>query len=197
MTVRRRWSKGLAAAFAGTLALSGPAPAGTLGDLAVEAEARLAADDITGALKAVRDMAGVLWSAAPAIGFDAALLVTEQAPLVGVYNPRPDNRFKAGEPILIYAEPWGFAYAPAGDGIFALKLAVDLTVLDSGGNVVGTMPDVTELALTSRVENREFPANIYYALDGITPGTYRLVTTLRDRNSARSGSFDIDIEIVP
>ena len=36
---------------------------------------------------------------------------------------------------------------------------------------------------------------ITYNLDGIAAGKYTLVTTLRDKNSDKSGSFRSDIEI--
>lgn len=37
--------------------------------------------------------------------------------------------------------------------------------------------------------------NLTYSLDGIPPGKYRLVTTLRDKNSPKTGSFETAIEI--
>ena len=47
--------------------------------------------------------------------------------------------------------------------------------------------------MTSRHQNREVQANITYRLDGIPPGQYTLVTTLRDKNSLKTGSFQTGI----
>ena len=63
--------------------------------------------------------------------------------------------------------------------------------------VLGEVPNVAEIELTSRVPNREFQATITYDLSGIEPGSYVLITTLRDKNSAKSGSFETPIEIAP
>ena len=57
------------------------------------------------------------------------------------------------------------------------------------------VPNVTELDMSSRYPNKEFQANITYNLDGIPAGKYRLITTLRDKNSAKIGTFETEIEI--
>ena len=62
---------------------------------------------------------------------------------------------------------------------------------------MGDVPNVTELDMSSRFPNKEFQANLTYNLDGIVPGKYRLITTLRDKNSAKFGTFETEIEIAP
>jgi hypothetical protein len=184
----------LAALLAGLLA-SGPALAGPVADAATGIEARIDAQDYTTALTAARDLLGLVWDQVPDIGFTQALLVTETAAGYGVYNPRPTNLFKKGDAIVIYAEPFGFAYGSPGEGLHSIGFAVDLQVLDASGNELASVPNVTQLDLNSRYLNREFQANITYNLDGIAPGKYTLVTTLRDKNSDKSGAFRTDIEI--
>ena len=68
-------------------------------------------------------------------------------------------------------------------------------MLDASGNQLANAPGATEYNMTSRHQNREVQANITYSLDGIPVGRYTLVTTLRDKNSAKSGSFQTAIEI--
>ena len=188
----------LPARFACLLALSlcaAPALAGPLADAATGIQARLDAQDYTTALAGARDLLGAVWDQVPQIGFTQALLVSETAAGYGVYNPRPTNLYKKGEPIIIYAEPFGFSYGAPGEGLHSIGFAVDLQVLDAVGAELASVPNVTQLDLNSRYENREFQANITYNLDGIAPGKYTLVTTLRDKNSEKSGSFRSDIEI--
>jgi hypothetical protein len=186
-------------ALAGLLALgfglATPAQAGPLADAAVQIEDRLSAQDYTTALDGARGFLGLVWGQVPQIGFTQALLVSETAAGYGVYNPRPTNLFKKGAPIIIYAEPFGFAYGSPGEGLHSIGFAVDLQVLDANGAELASVPNVTQLDLNSRYENREFQANITYNLDGIAAGKYTLVTTLRDKNSDKSGSFRSDIEI--
>ena len=103
---------------------------------------------------------------------------------------------KVGEPILIYAEPFGFGYGSGGDGLYTIGFIVDLKVMTEAGEVLGELPSVANLDLTSRYQNREFQANLTYTLSGITPGRYVLETTLRDKNSEKFGTFQNTIEIV-
>jgi len=175
----------------------GPVAAQTIAERAAGIEARIAADDFSAAISGSRDLMGQVWDMTPTLGFSEALLVAEPASGYGIYNPRPTIAYKKGESIFVYAEPYGFGYGSAGDGVFSIGFFVDLQVLGADGSNLGDVPDVAELDLSSRVRNREFQATITYDLSGIEPGSYVLVTRLRDKNSAKSGSFETPIEILP
>ncbi len=179
------------------LLLSSAAMAGPVTDKAAEIETLLEASDSGGAVAAARDLLGIVWSTSQEIGFDATVLVSEPAAGYGIYNPRVDEKFKAGEPVIIYAEPFGFEYGAPGDGLNSIGFFVDLKVTNSEtSEVLGDVQNVTELDLTSRYKNREFQANLTYNLDGLPPGKYILLTTLRDKNSAKFGAFETAIEVV-
>lgn len=164
-------------------------------DAAMDIQAKLDAGDTAGALDKARSVVARVWDASPGLGFSEAMLVAAPATGYGIFNPRASNSFKPGESIVIYAEPYGFAYGSDSEGIYSIGFQVDLQVLNQMGEILGEVPDVTELNLISRRQNREFQANITYDLSGLAPGQYRLVTTLRDKNSAKSGSFETEIEI--
>ena len=172
-----------------------PATAGPLTDAAAAIETKLAAKDPAGALDAARDFFTSVWDQSPGIGFATSSLVAENATGYGVYNPRQNNVFKKGDPILIYCEPYGFGYGTAGEGLFSVNFIVDLQVLDATGNQLANAPGATEYNMISRHQNKEVQANITYSLDGIPVGQYTLITTLRDKNSTKSGSFQTAIEI--
>jgi hypothetical protein len=175
-----------------------PAPmlAGPIADKAAEVEAMLDAGDSAGAAAAIAEVYAQVWEASPALGIRQAVLVTEAAAGVGVYNPRPTNTFKAGEPILIYAEPTGYGYGTPAEGLYAMGFGVDLKVVSETGEILGEIPDLTQVELNSRNQNREFQANITYTLTGIAPGRYVLQTTLKDKYSAKTGTFETAIEII-
>lgn len=183
-----------AVVFAASFAM--PVGAGPVVDKASEIEGLMAADDSAGAIAAANDLMAQVWDAAKDIGIHQTILVTEPAAGFGIYNPRADEKYKVGEPILIYAEPFGYGYGSAGEGLYTIGFTVDLKVTTEAGEVLGEMPGVADMALTSRFKNREFQANLTYTLDGIAPGRYVLETTLRDKNSDKSGSFQNTIEIV-
>jgi len=173
-----------------------PGLAGPVVDKAAEIENLMAASDAKGAIDAANALMATVWDSGADIGIHQSILVTEPAAGFGIYNPRPDEKFKVGEPVLIYAEPFGFGYGSGGDGLYTIGFVVDLKVMTEAGEVLGELPAVANLDLTSRYQNREFQANLTYTLDGITPGRYVLETTLRDKNSEKSGSFQNTIEIV-
>ncbi len=189
------FAKTVAAVVLGA-ALALPAAAGPVVDKAAEIEALMAADNASGAIDAANALLATVWDSSKDIGIHQTLLVTEPAAGYGIYNPRPDEKFKGGEPILIYAEPFGFGYGSGGDGLYTIGFIVDLKVMTEAGEVLGELPSVANLDLTSRYQNREFQANLTYTLSGITPGRYVLETTLRDKNSEKSGTFQNTIEIV-
>ncbi|MEI6099388.1 MAG: hypothetical protein WCS20_14080 [Alphaproteobacteria bacterium] len=180
-----------------TLALVGPASATPLTDIAPEIDVRLAAKDYPGAIAAVRSLLAQVWDRAPALSFTEATLVAQNATGYGVYNPRSTNQFKQGTPILIYCEPTGFGYGTPGAGLYSINFFIDLQVLDSAGTKLADAPAATEYNLTTRHQSKEVQANITYNLDGLQPGRYTLITTLRDKNSLKSGSFQTAIEILP
>ena len=182
-------------ALALLLALATPAAAGPLVDAATAIEAKLAAGDAVGALGNAWDLLALVWDQGPSLSFGQALLVQESATGYGVFNPRSSIIFKKGEPILIYCEPFGFGYGSPGEGLNSVNFIVDLQVLDASGNQLALAEGATEYNMTSRHQNREVQANITYSLDGIPVGRYTLITTLRDKNSARSGAFQTAIEI--
>lgn len=184
------------AAFILGAALAHPALAGTVADKAAEIEALMAVPDSKGAIDAANTLLGTVWDSTTDIGIHQTVLVTEAAAGFGIYNPRADEKYKVGEPIMIYAEPFGFGYGAAGEGLYSIGFAVDLKVLTESGEVLGEMLDLANLELTSRYQNREFQANLTYTLDGVPPGRYVLETTLRDKNSAKVGTFQNVVEFV-
>jgi hypothetical protein len=185
----------LALFLALTAALAGGALAGPVVDRATEIEEKLSAGDGAGALSVAEDLMAGLWGQLAVLSFTQALLVEQEATGYGVYNPRPTNVFKPGEKILIYCEPVGFDYGNPGEGLWSVNFFIDLQVVDAGGNTLANLPEVTQYNQVSRHLNREIPANITYGLQGLKPGRYTLVTTLRDKNSMKSGSFQTAIEI--
>ena len=177
--------------FVATVAQAGP-----IADQAAEIEALLAAEDFAGAGLAADVLYQSVWDATTEISFRQVQLVSEPASGFGIYNPRADAKFKAGEPVIIYAEPYGYGFGTPADGLNSINFDVDLKVLSESGEVLGEMPGLAALELQSRVKNHEFQANLTYNLNCITPGSYVLQTTMRDKNSAKSGSFETAIEIV-
>lgn len=176
--------------------LAWPAFAGPIVDKAAEIEALLAANNTQGALEATSTLSANVWDSSPDITIRQAALVDAPVTMLGIYNPRQDDKYQIGAPILIYAEPTGYGFGSGGEGLYSFGFLVDLKVMTEAGEVLGELPSVADLDVTSRSQNREFPANLTYTLSGLAPGRYVLETTLRDKNSQKAGTFQNSVEIV-
>lgn len=193
-----RWVSHKSILLALSLSVAAPAAAlsGPIADQAAEIETSLAAGEPDAALSATRSLFNLVWDQVGTIAFSNVVLVTDTASGYGIYTARADAVFKPGEPVIIYAEPFGYGYGAQADGTWGIGFDVDLTVLTPSGEVLIEAADLMQLALVSRYQNKEFQANMTYNVNGLEAGTYVLRTTLRDQNSDRSGSFDLTIEIV-
>jgi hypothetical protein len=164
--------------------------------MAVQIETEVAAGNSEVAASEARALYEAVLDQSVTLFFTDTLLIAEPAFGYGIYNPRPNAQYKKDEAIIIYAEPVGFGYGSPVEGLFSIDFAVDLRVMTEIGEPLADIPDVTELNMTSRYKNREFQANITYSLSGFEPGKYLLLTTLRDKNSEKSGTFETMIEIL-
>lgn len=170
------------------------AAAGPLKDISGEVESAVAAGDSARAVDLARNLLDEVWTAVP-LGFSTVVLVQGDPSGFGIYDERETNSYKPGEPIVIYAEPFGFGYGLVQEGIYRIGFDVDLVVKSGDGAVLAELPDIMQLGLTTRRRNKEFLASITYNLTGAPPGRYVLATTLRDQNSDKAASFEMPVEI--
>src|SRR5690606_22789623 len=94
------------------------------------------------------------WDQTP-LTFRNAQFVTE-AVTYGIYTPRADAVFKAGESLLVYAEPVGYGFRDNGDGTYSFGVDIDLAIRDTAGGEVVNQKDFASAVLSSRRKNREF-----------------------------------------
>ncbi|WP_372423961.1 hypothetical protein [Salinarimonas chemoclinalis] len=153
------------------------AKAATLDDLA-KAEAALVA----------------VWQDVP-LGFRTTTFVADAPQGYGVYTARETNVFAPGEPLVVYAEPVGYAWEEIGDGRFRFGFDVDLLIKTPDGTIVGGRENFQRLALESRARNREFMLTLTLTLDGIRPGDYVLEYRTRDIASDEAGTISLPFTI--
>jgi hypothetical protein len=170
--------------------------AGPLVDIAGQIETEMSAGNSEVAASEARALYETVLDQSVSLFFSDTLLISEPAAGYGIYNPRPNEKFKRDEPIILYAEPVGFGYGSPGEGLYSINFDVDLRVMTEIGEPLADIPNLTQLTMTSRYKNREFQANLTYNLAGFEPGRYLLLTTLRDKNSPKTGTFETVIEIV-
>jgi hypothetical protein len=160
---------------------------------AYDAEALLKEGKAVEAIGALDEAQGAIWERAP-LSFRRALWVAEKGSGYGVYNPRENDIFAPGVPMLVYTEPVGFGWNLSGD-IWRTDLIADVTIRTKEGKQLFAQEEFQKLQLASRVRNREFMVNFTYTLSGITPGEYLLETTLRDQVTGKKGSFTLPFSV--
>jgi len=136
-----------------------------------------------------------LWRQMGAMALRQAVLVEEQPSAFGAYTPRGDNRYRPGEPVHIYAEPVGHTIRE-GDGLYAVSLALDFTLLDESGKILGGQRDFDRLRMESRRPVMEFMVSFTYDTEGLPAGSYSFETLIRDSFSDRSLNVRMPIVIV-
>ena len=138
-----------------------------------------AAQDAVAAAQAALDQA---LDAAP-MSLPVTAFVTGQASGYGMYQLRPDSRFKPGEPMHVYVEPLAFK-ARQDNGEFAFGVSVDFAVLSKTGDTLVTREKFLDAGFRSHRRNTELMLNATISLESAPPGDYQLELTVHDKASA-------------
>ncbi|MDR5859679.1 hypothetical protein FZZ93_10440 [Halomonas eurihalina] len=118
-----------------------------------------------------------------------AILVAEAAQGFGMYKKRSTNTFESGEPILIYAEPVGYAWEKKNGDIYNTNLRMDVNIIFPDPNEVYTKKDIMKKEVSSRSRGRELMLNIKLDFDGLPSGDYVAEIILYDETSDERTSF--------
>ena len=160
---------------------------------AVLAAEQAGADPSIAAIESARAATIAALKAAP-LGFRRVLFVADAPGGFGAYEPRPDNVFKPGEPLVVYTEPIGIAWKQEGN-VFSSKLVVDFELRSPDGKVLGGQKGFGEFAFTAREPAIDYMAHVTINLTGAPAGAYILGLTVRDTNSGKSATTDLPFEI--
>jgi len=134
-----------------------------------------------------------LWRDMEGMSLRQALLVTEEPASYGAYTPRESNRFRQGEPIIVYAEPVGHTIREE-NGLYRIRLTADYALLDGAGTLLAGQRDIGSWEMESRRPVLEFMLFFTYDFSDFPAGAYTLETVVKDALS--EGSLTIDTPIV-
>lgn len=166
----------LAMLFVGAL-LAGPAPAQDLKSI-----------------EAAESVLEAAWQKTP-LGFRTAVFVGGEASGFGIYQPRANSAFASGEPIVVYSEPYGYAFKDNGDGTFDFALQTDLRIRGTDGKVLVEQLNFGNFKFTSRARNREFMLKLTLDLADAPAGDYVLEYVVRDANSDKNGLISLPFSV--
>lgn len=168
------------AALALTLAATGPAAADEFDQGVALAREGLKAQDPAKALKGLRQATAAAWARLPFTVLEVHLVAAPPTGY-GQFLERVDNVYRPSEPLILYMEPVGFKvrHDPRGE-VYSHNLSADFNLVDAWGRVVAGRRDFGRF----NEESRHFPDRynlvFTYSLNGLSPGEYRVETTIRD-----------------
>ncbi len=177
------------------LVSAAPAAAGEIADAGQAAEKLAAEGKFDEAFQAIETAREKLWDQSPLI-FRKTLFVASDPSGFGIFDMRETNVFKRSEPLIIYTEPFGFAYGRDGQ-MFVIDMALDFEIRDAAGASIAAQENFGSWTLRSRVANKEFMGKLNYDFSGLEPGDYEVTTTVRDKNSDKLASFGMKFKLLP
>lgn len=110
------------------------------------------------------------------------------------YSQKKNNTYQKGEPIYITSQIYGHKMKKIGDS-YHINITTDFLLLDQSGKVLAGQEEAYEFNNISPIPKFDFSLDLTYTFSGLSPGTYKIQTTVNDKNSAKSNKFENIIDI--
>ena len=120
----------------------------------------------------------VAWEKTP-FAIRQALFVTGKPGGFGMYTPRPDTPFKAGEQLVVYAEPVAFEWKGVEDDQYEFGFTVDFVLKTADGKIIGGQDEFANMIFKVASKTGKFFLSWIY-LTRATPGDYLLDFRIHD-----------------
>ena len=168
------------------------AAAGPVVDAATKAEGLAASGKTVEALDALDKAADTIWQEGP-LAFRKVALVDSFGGY-GIYEERADKTFRPDDKFMVYVAPVGFGYGRSGSST-TIGFDADLAIRNDTGQVIVERKGLMELSAQSAPNRREFAMNLSFGVPFVRPGDYTAVFTLHDKNSDKSGTFEVPFTV--
>jgi hypothetical protein len=152
------------------------------------------AKDYGQALAGLRSLMASFWVESPLVLVNGKF-VKGDTNSYGIYEPKENDIFAAGEPIYLYMEPAGYAMIRNPAGYFEFGFKADFQLADESGKVLGGQNDFASMSFKSWNFNTEIALTFTYTLSGLDKGKYKMITQVSDVNSAKKATIERVITI--
>ncbi|WP_319531416.1 hypothetical protein [uncultured Cohaesibacter sp.] len=164
-----------------------------MSDTLAKAESLLTSGQPKAAFEALDTMVESFWQKSPMFVKVATFATNIEG--YGLYSERAPI-FKRNEPLVVYAEPIGYAYGTNSDGKLNASWNVDFTLTNDGGDTLFQKDDFLTLKLPLGQRNREIHLTLTINLTGMKPGKYVSHYQLKDQNSEKQTEFSLPFEVI-
>jgi hypothetical protein len=120
-----------------------------------------------------------------------ALFVTGKPEGFGMYTPRSPAPFKAGEQLVVYAEPLAYGWKSVEGDQYEFGFTVDFVLKTTGGKIIGGQDKFADLVFKSRTQNREIFLKLDLDLTGASPGNYLLDLRVHDSEADKTAMIEL------
>jgi hypothetical protein len=136
-----------------------------------------------------------VWEKTP-LTIREAVFVARAPAGYGMEEPRPNNVFKSGEPLVTYIEPIGYGWRALDPHTFEFGFDVDFVIKSKDGDrVLAEQKNFGHLVEHSQLRNLEFMVTLTLNLTGAPPGDYILAYTLRDVTGPKAATCELPFTI--
>ncbi|MBO0345846.1 hypothetical protein J0X15_11500 [Roseibium sp. CAU 1637] len=134
------------------------------------------------------------WDAAP-LGFAVRTFVDVPAKGFGIYTPRTNQTFAAGETLHVYAEPIAYGFETDSEGT-RYSLNAGFKLLNPSGQVLAEEAQFAAFTGTTRSRKRELSTQLSFGFEGLPAGSYTLAIDLSDVVSGQTATFSLPFSVV-
>ncbi len=143
---------------------------------------------------AVRTALIAVWEEMPLTIRNATLVITTPRGFAQ-YERRTERTFKPDEPVIVYAELYGYGVSPRANGGYVRELSADLALLDATGAVRANQIGFWSSAEEFETRPLEMHLSFSATLSAFPPGDYTLRFAVHDKASGKDASFDLPITL--
>ena len=147
-----------------------------------------------GAYDAVRAALVAVWDELP-LGVRNVELVEGTPRGLGQFERRASRSFTPDEPVLVYAELYGYGVSLPANGGYVRELSADLALLDATGAVRANQASFWSSSERFSIRPLEMQLSFSAALTAFPPGDYTLRFTVHDRAGEKETSFDVPVTL--
>ena len=124
-----------------------------------------------------------------------ALFIDGEPRGFGLYKERGSTEFRPGEKIVVYAEPVGYGWKDAGNGMFELGFVVDFVIKTRDGEILAGKENFMRIATESHTRNLEFMVVLTLNMSSAPAGDYVVEYKLHDIASDKTASFQMPFKV--
>ncbi|HLQ27481.1 MAG TPA: hypothetical protein VK138_16575 [Acidiferrobacterales bacterium] len=169
--------------------------ASPLSKLLTEAESAYEKKDYQAAIGKLTEAQEQIRNEAP-LELANVILVAQKAQGMGQgIKPRPNNRYRAGQEILVYLEPQNYGIRSQSGGYHA-QLVLDLLVKEPAGKQLFEQKAFGRFPVDTARLVRDLYLNVTVTLTGAPAGKYLLEVVAHDVVGDKSANVTIPVEII-